>query len=108
MNKPVVPTARRVHLGFQQYSVVVHAAKNAMHKCFARLKTVAGTPCQNADFGLMQCGRDGCIVEFANLVWQAFKVIRLDVRELIDHDQAAHTVKFRQPPFENNLLQKLD
>lgn len=44
----------------------------------------------------MQRGRDGRIVEFANLVRQALKIFGLDVGELIDHDQAAHAIKFWQ------------
>lgn len=39
-----------------------------MHKCFARLKKVAGTPRQNDDAGFMQYGHHGRIVEFANLI----------------------------------------
>ena len=104
LNKPVVPPPRRVHLGFQQRFVVLHAAKNAMHECFTLLKAIAGTPCQNDDVGLMQRDRDGRIVEFANLVRQTFKIIRLDVGELIDNNQAAYPFQFEQAFFENHLL----
>lgn len=79
-----------------------------MHKCFARFEPVAGTPRHNDDVGLMQRGLDGRIIEFANLVRQAFIIIRLDIGELIHHNQAAHTVKFRQALLENYPLQKLD
>lgn len=87
-----------MHFGLQQ-RFVLHATENAVHKCFARLKTIAGTPRQNYDVRLIQRGRDGRIVEFANLVRQAFKIFGLDVGELIDHDQTAHIVKFRQTLF---------
>ena len=105
--KPDAPTARRMHFGLQQ-RFVLHAVKKAMHECFACCKTVAGTPRQNDDVVLMQRGRDGRIVEFADLVRRTFKIIGLDVGKLIDNNQAAHTVKFRQALFEYHLLQKLD
>ena len=95
-----------MHPGLEQ-CLLFHATKQPENVGLTRLKTVAGTPRQNDDLGLVEGGLDGGIVELANLMRQAFKSIRLDVSELVDHDQAAHPFKFWKSFLEDDFLQEL-